>query len=267
MANAKKTDVWMPLYIGDYLADTMHLNAEQHGAYMMLIMHYWKTGPLPDNQDLLRQIAKCPEHSWSNAWAIIQPFFRHESGRWHHVRIDKEKEAAKKRSEAAAEKGRKGAAAKWQKDGQTDGTGMPPAIDQAMAGDSSSQSQSSTNSNPSGDKSPTLWDVWLGIPGVGDEKHARSHLGKLIRDYGETAVAAAVAVVAVKKPAEPNAFLEGQLKANPKTGKRPDWALIPREDEKLWDWAKQHGYSNPGSLDYFQYRRKLQSEVDIRLNQ
>lgn len=48
---------------------------------------------------------------------------------------------------------------------------------------------------------------------------------------------------------------------------KPDWAKIPREDEKLWPWAQQHGYSNPGSLNFFDYRRKLQSEVEIRLNQ
>lgn len=48
---------------------------------------------------------------------------------------------------------------------------------------------------------------------------------------------------------------------------KPDWAKIPMEDTKLWDWAKQHSYSNPGNLDYYQYRKKLQAEVEARLNQ
>lgn len=78
---------WMPLYVGDYLGDTGHLTTTQHGAYLLLIMHYWRKGELPDDDRQLAKITKLPIKIWIDYRPIIQDFFH--SG-WKHKRLDKE---------------------------------------------------------------------------------------------------------------------------------------------------------------------------------
>jgi uncharacterized protein YdaU (DUF1376 family) len=109
---------WMPLYIGDYLSNTMHLNTEQHGAYLLLIMAYWdKGGALPHDDMKLSAICKLTEKAWSKNKSIIAEFFDLESNSklWVHHRIEKEIADGNKRRESATEKGKTGAAARWGK--------------------------------------------------------------------------------------------------------------------------------------------------------
>src|SRR5882672_10982170 len=78
---------WMPLYIADYLRDTRHLNAAEHGAYLLLIMQYWTAGTLPNDDQRLARITCTSEAEWKKIRPIIEPFF--EPG-WRHKRIDGE---------------------------------------------------------------------------------------------------------------------------------------------------------------------------------
>lgn len=79
---------WMPLYIAEYLADTRHLSAAEHGAYMLLIMHYWQTGALPNDDRQLARIACMESTEWLAARPVIEPLFK--SGLWKHTRVEKE---------------------------------------------------------------------------------------------------------------------------------------------------------------------------------
>lgn len=103
-----KADIWMPLYIGDYLADTMRLTTEQHGAYLLLLMEYWRCGSLPDDDDELSAITKLPPESWSRQRGKIARFFVIENGFWIQKRAEEEMAAAEKRRIAASKNGKKG---------------------------------------------------------------------------------------------------------------------------------------------------------------
>ena len=78
---------WMPFYIADYLAGTGHLNTLQHGAYLLLILHYWAKGGLPESEDSIRQVTRLDVRSWSKNRDTLKALF-HDG--WKHARLDKE---------------------------------------------------------------------------------------------------------------------------------------------------------------------------------
>jgi uncharacterized protein YdaU (DUF1376 family) len=96
---------WMPLYVGDYLGDTGHLTTTQHGAYLLLMMHYWRKGELPDDDRQLSKIAKLPLRTWCDYRATLQDFFYDG---WKHKRIDAELERMMRVSAKRAIAGQKG---------------------------------------------------------------------------------------------------------------------------------------------------------------
>jgi uncharacterized protein YdaU (DUF1376 family) len=96
----------MPLYIGDYLADTQHLTATQHGAYLLLIMHYWQHGGLPSDEAAIAGISRQNRDQWRSNCRTLAALF--EPG-WKHKRIEKELKKASEISEKRAYAGRKGA--------------------------------------------------------------------------------------------------------------------------------------------------------------
>jgi len=96
---------WMPLYVGDYLGDTGHLTTAQHGAYLLLMMHYWRKGELPDDDRQLSKITKLPLRTWCEYRPTLQDFF-YEG--WKHKRIDAELEKMLCVSQKRAIAGQKG---------------------------------------------------------------------------------------------------------------------------------------------------------------
>src|SRR5262245_8805420 len=102
---------WMPLYVGDYLAKTSHLTTLQHGAYLLLILHYWANQGLPIDERELMAIARMTAKEWAKNRVAIASFFTPD---WRHDRIEEEMFKAKMISTKRAYAGLKGA---WTKHG------------------------------------------------------------------------------------------------------------------------------------------------------
>ena len=111
----KRTDTWMPLYIGDYLADTGRLTTEGHGAYLLLLMDYWRNGPPPADDEQLAAIARLPIARWKKIKPALEQFFHvgQGDGLWHQKRADEERLEAGQISDKRTEAGKAGASARW----------------------------------------------------------------------------------------------------------------------------------------------------------
>jgi len=134
-----RPDSFLPLFVADYMADTSHLARDQHGAYLLLLMAYWrKGGPLPADDTRLANTAKATPAEWKRLRPVMLEFFAEVDGHWVNKRSDEEIAKAVARTNAKAEAGKRGAAKRW----QTDGTAMPPPLAEAMTKNSSSPSPS-----------------------------------------------------------------------------------------------------------------------------
>lgn len=131
MSEEQKVDAWMPLWIGAYMADTMTLTTQQHGAYLLLLFAYWRNrGPLDDDDEDLAAITKASAPEWKKLRAKLSKFFVVADGKWTHGRADKELTTAGLRKAAAASKAKAAAEARWGKSSK-----HAPSINQALPKD------------------------------------------------------------------------------------------------------------------------------------
>ncbi len=101
----------MPLFCDAYLADTMHLTLEEHGAYLKLLMIIWRNNgaPLPDDDARLAQMLNVPLPRWRNKLRpILAGFFDLSQGTWRQKRLEKEWIFLRKKLEKNRENGAKG---------------------------------------------------------------------------------------------------------------------------------------------------------------
>lgn len=120
-----KQDIWMPLYIADYLADTTRLNTEQHGAYLLLIMDYWRNGAPPNDDEVLANITRLSLQQWRKHKATLLKLFVINDGLLTHKRIEDELLKASENAEKYAERAKKAAAKRWSKESSSNATSIP----------------------------------------------------------------------------------------------------------------------------------------------
>lgn len=116
MRNQPKS--YLPLFVGDYLSDTMEFSCEEHGAYLLALMHQWHTGKFfPKN---LQKVLRLSDHKFKKIFAAIEQKFQFDDdGRCYNARLERERLKVLEIQEKKAKAGRLGAQKRW---GDSDST-------------------------------------------------------------------------------------------------------------------------------------------------
>ena len=250
-----KPDTWMPFYVGDYVRDTLHLSTEEHGAYLLLILHYWSTGePLPDDPRRLAIIAKMGTKKWNGMGKTIRGFFRQKNGFLYHPRIEGEIKKARKISEKRASAGRKGGEKRQANAKQLPTPSQSPKKEpeaKASEGVPPDENLIVRPAHVTPDLKGTVFGeclsalaAWLDKPPDG----LRPLLGRWCRDHGEARVIAAFGAVDLRAdgvPDDPVSWIENWLRTR---------ALTPGEGDMV-------GGSEPALLAW---RGRILREIERR---
>lgn len=118
----------LPLFTDAYLADTRHLSAEQHGAYLLLLMEAWRrpTCSLPDDDEMLARLACMSAERWALNRGTVMAFWAFDGRRkeWSQLRLTDERSYVRQKSVSQRHK----AAKRWNSTTKGNAAAMPEGM-------------------------------------------------------------------------------------------------------------------------------------------
>lgn len=260
-----KGDTWMPLYIGDYLADTMHLTGPEHGAYLLLLIYSWRSGPLRDDERALASIARTDLAAFRKMWPTLRAFFMPKDGAVGLLvspRLERERERATQHINQRRAAGKASAAARaLQREVEDRSTAVASPLERESRPSSSPISYPSDRAaidaapadTPIADR---LWHEGLLLLRKLTAKSdgpCRRFLGKLRKAAGndDARLLASIRDALDAAPVDPESWLMAAARALKTTPKDP-----PTPDELP---AEVNGYITAAVLD------QVLAELDVRV--
>jgi len=180
----------MPIWTDAYLADTRHLTAAQHGAYLLLLMEAWRrpSCSLPNDDRQLARWASMSDDEWVENRDVVMGFWRLNKRRNEFQQLrqlnvrDKVREKSKKQSDRAT--------SGWRKRKKQDATAKPKRMPDGRRDDATktlstsitpdtlsgvsppSEASPEPKANPTPKRETRLPDGWE--PSPTDRKFAKS---------------------------------------------------------------------------------------------
>lgn len=105
---------WMAFNVAEYVSNTLHLTARQHGGYILLICAAWANkGVLFSTDEGLRTVAKLTEKEWRQDGEVLKGFLTRRGDVWVHERVEFEWRKAHDLMSAKSKAGKEGAIKRW----------------------------------------------------------------------------------------------------------------------------------------------------------
>jgi uncharacterized protein YdaU (DUF1376 family) len=110
-----KTDICMPVYVGYYLADALHLSKERQRAYLLHLIPLWRRGILDHTDVVLARTAGPGLKARSNSRAPLADFLEIRGGHWHHRHGAQERSRIPAKRQSNSNKAQPAARGRWTK--------------------------------------------------------------------------------------------------------------------------------------------------------
>lgn len=237
----------MPIWVDAFTRETMHLNHEQVGSYMLLLMAMWSRRDLElnDNEHQLATICRASRVQFRRKiWPTLSEFFVVANGKVTHKRAKKEAEFVEKYLAKQSARKRENKSDKPLETMEPPPTADEPRMNHGKSTDASVEDPTQQPNNPivdsvtvvTGADAPidaTKEAIWKrGIPFLCErgvpEREARSLVGKWLRDAGADSLFDALKAAAAAKTGDPVPYITEALKPAPDVAK-----LVAEATERL----------------------------------
>lgn len=203
----------LPIFTDAYMADTRHLTATQHGAYLLLLMTAWRMPDcaLPDDNQFLARCASIDPRGWASIKTIVMAFWRmNPEGKWVQNRLLDERRFAEARADHASKAGRASALKRKKRHS----TRVQPNVNPS----STTLPLPSTSTNVEG-VPPSITGLLFGpalqylVKNSGlPEKECRSLIGKWKKESGEDSTLKALRQSQKEEASQPIEYISRILK-------------------------------------------------------
>lgn len=205
------TQPFLPLFFGDLLAATPTWDGEERALYVLLLAYQWSAGAIPDDPKRIAKMCQYDPKTFASLWKVVGKKFVSVDGGLANPRLEEHRAKAKEIGKKRADAGAKGAANRWQKDGNCQEIANGKEIASATVlpshpyhpnPDLNPRAGIPPSGAPVSDPRKAIFD--LGVSIMGEKK--RSLIGKAISEIGEAKVAEIIGAMAAKPPVDPGAY-------------------------------------------------------------